>query len=69
MFAIQAEKGGSILQDESQLARGHTGTHARIIALDQRHHVADTVGNRQVNRVAVFQMRIACRITHRGFIR
>ena len=70
MTLVERKQLSAILQHEAELSRRHAGTHAAIVALDQRHHVSVLIGNGQVDCIASLELgvtrrqaaRCACRI-------
>ena len=68
MALFKAEQLTAVLQVEAEAGRYHARTHAAVIALDQRDHVAVFIGRGKVNGIAVFQLRVSRRIYDRCLI-
>ena len=62
---IEREQTTAVLQCESRSGGDRTGAeaYARIVALNQRHHIAFAIDDCKVNRVGTGQRRRGCHIT------
>ena len=56
MTFLQREQLASVLQNEAQSGRCHPRSHATVITLDKRHHIAFFIRHGQVDRIAIFQL-------------
>ena len=68
-YSSDDKKFGAILQHEPEVARRHSRPHTAVIALDQRHHIAVSVSNGQVDRIALVQFLFTCRKRRRCLVR